>query len=66
MVKHDVWECAGLDSKDGMLCIGCLEVRLERTLGPEDFLDCPINEKEFRYKSARLKNRLGEVNEIAV
>lgn len=55
MVHNHVWyDEAGMD--EGMLCIGCLEIRLGRQLRAEDFMDVPIH---FIYpQSARLANRL--------
>lgn len=61
MVKDSVWETeAKMDSEGGMLCIGCLEDRIERLLVPSDFTDCPVNndDRTFR-KSKNLLNRLG-------
>ncbi len=52
MVNHSVWDETGLGRRDGMLCIGCLETRIGRTLTQFDFLDC--------YKSDRLIDRLGK------
>lgn len=45
-------------SKSGMLCIGCLEQRLGRTLIKDDFTDAYINRLSFGVKSQRLVNRL--------
>jgi hypothetical protein len=39
-----------------MLCIGCLEKRLERRLEPSDFLGIPMNHMPNR--SARLRSRV--------
>lgn len=51
---------------DGMLCIGCLETRLGRTLTSDDFRpEVPINMLEFNDsfpKSARLIDRLSRKN----
>jgi hypothetical protein len=41
-----------------ILCIGCLEKRLGRALGPDDFADMPINNPTGRNVSARLLDRL--------
>lgn len=56
-VTSDLWRRYGVGK--GMLCIGCLEERMGRELTPEDFVDFPINTKEFGPKSERLQNRLG-------
>jgi hypothetical protein len=41
-----------------ILCIGCLESRIGRTLMSRDFKDVPINNLAAGEKSARLRNRL--------
>jgi hypothetical protein len=55
MVHRHVWSVAN-PKRHGMLCIGCLENRLCRTLTKEDFTDCLVNKRNL---SERLKNRLG-------
>lgn len=45
-------------SKTGMLCIGCLEKRLGRTLTANDFTDCSLNNARYEPKSARLMQRM--------
>jgi hypothetical protein len=40
-----------------ILCIGCLEQRIGRTLCAEDFTDVPINDPH-KYKSERMRERL--------
>lgn len=54
MVEHKIWNQAhGVDDEDqsfdpdldGLLCIPCLEKRLDYTLDYADFLDCPTNAK---------------------
>jgi hypothetical protein len=55
MVKDDVWP---IGKHDGMLCIGCLERRINRQLTPTDFTDASINWEGP--KSDRLRNRLGK------
>ena len=59
MVKRAVWQHA-LALGRGMLCIGCLERRLGRTLTASDFIDAPINNlRPPRWKiSDRLRDRL--------
>jgi hypothetical protein len=67
MVKDDVWEQAwagrrkswhALDGQE-ILCIGCLEKRIGRTLTKHDFGNAPINDPRFDpNKSARLLDRL--------
>jgi hypothetical protein len=55
MVTDDVWRAAN-PSLDGMLCIECLERRLGRTLGPNDFSDAPCNSTFVM--SERLRQRM--------
>jgi len=65
MVRHDVWEATGLENRGGVLCIGCLEALLGRTLMPEDFPKCiPLNGDHYRSinfkRSSRLMDRMGK------
>jgi hypothetical protein len=60
MVTDEVWQSVTnpIDST-GMLCIGCLEQRLGRTLKPDDFPNCPVNTDHVGFrKSKRLLERL--------
>jgi hypothetical protein len=59
MVQNLVWQQVGMTPDGGMLCIGCLESRLGRCLGPDDFVDAPINYVGWSYKSDRFLDRLG-------
>ena len=43
MVHDSIWQAAGMKPR-GVLCIGCLEQRLDRQLVPQDFPDLRINE----------------------
>ena len=53
---HDaIWDAAGMQRDDGMLCVGCLEARLGRQLTHADFDDAPINTFDC---SPRLRDRL--------
>lgn len=54
MVHDHVWKKAG--DIDGMLCIGCLEKRLDRKLNKLDFSPYPIN--TCFSQSDRLRNRI--------
>ena len=62
MVVDDVWEAAAPYTAEGglirFLCVGCLERRIGRRLGPGDFEDLPINEPS-ELDSDRLRDRLG-------
>lgn len=51
MVHASVWAAAGTD---GILCIPCLEARLDRDLTGDDFPDLPINEPDFESDTPRL------------
>lgn len=64
MVHDEVWQAAGADTEFGwgMLCIGCLEVRLGRTLTPADFTDCWVNHPQGWRKSQRLMSRMAETS----
>jgi hypothetical protein len=57
MVSDNIWAEAHMETHGGMLCIGCLEKRLRRKLGPSDFPDYPINTLKIS-RSARLRDRL--------
>jgi hypothetical protein len=56
-VDHDLWDRCGAGA--AMLCIGCLESRIERRLTPADFPDCEVNNTHLSLKSRRLRDRLG-------
>lgn len=56
-VHTELWLSA-VGSKDGMLCIGCLEARLGRMLDSHDFTDCMINKLSYSMKSDRLLRRI--------
>ena len=55
-VHDEIWKVAGMDS--GFLCIGCLERRIGRRLGPADFTDYPINDPTDPWNTPRLASRL--------
>lgn len=55
MVQHELWKSVA--ERDGMLCIGCLEKRLDRKLTPNDFIDALVNRGYFT-QSRRLLERL--------
>ena len=56
MVTDKVWRKANPKGR-GMLCIGCLELRLGRLLTSHDFIDAPVNTDLFD-QSTRLQMRL--------
>lgn len=58
MLRDEVWERANPDV-DGNLCIGCVELRLGRTLKAADFTGAQINATAQLRRSARLIDRLG-------
>jgi hypothetical protein len=67
MVKDDVWEQAWAGRRKSwhgkvagveVLCIGCLETRLGRTLTASDFTHWPINNPALPNTSTRLRDRL--------
>ena len=58
MVKDGLWAKYG--ARRGMLCIGCIEARMGRTLSPVDFTDCILNSGKSHFShSHRLLSRLG-------
>jgi Protein of unknown function (DUF2695) len=58
MVEDAVWAAAGLEPEGGILCIGCLEKRIGRTLMRCDFSDAPTNDPNKTNISARMRDRL--------
>jgi hypothetical protein len=57
MVQSDIWKAHGVNTGNGMLCIGCLEERMGRQLCRQDFypsmkIDADAN------RSLRLQDRL--------
>jgi hypothetical protein len=70
MVKHSVWEQAWLGRRKAwhavpgqeILCIGCLEKRLGRTLMACDFTDTEVNDPNKHNISERMRNRLTTVD----
>jgi hypothetical protein len=59
MVWDEVWTKAGARDEFGfLLCVGCLERRLGRRLGAEDFTDALINSPRYSWRdSPRLAAR---------
>ena len=57
-VNDALWNAAGM-GKVGMLCIGCLELRIGRELTPNDFTACYLNRASTEPKSLRLADRMG-------
>jgi hypothetical protein len=60
-VHNEVWDAAH-SSREGMLCIGCLEARLGRTLTRQDFPYVSINSPFLGLKSQRFIQRLFDNN----
>ena len=59
--KNGSWDFASHHCQDvGMLCIGCLELRLGRTLERDDFSSAPINWNQSGgyIRSERFQDRL--------
>lgn len=54
VVKDEIWP---IKQNGGMLCIGCLEKRIGRSLTKDDFTDCLVN-TDLRPRSKRLQDRL--------
>ena len=57
MLNDKVWVQVH-NSPKGMLCVGCIEVRLGRKLTPADFNDSYLNRPNFGNKSMRLLQRM--------
>ena len=66
MVRNEIWETAwagrlkpwhALPGQQ-VLCVGCLETRIGRTLMARDFTAAPCNGPGWNSKSERLRNRL--------
>lgn len=56
MLRDSVWNSV---ASDGMLCVGCLEIRLGRRLTREDFNNSHINRPVYgKFFSQRLTERL--------
>jgi hypothetical protein len=69
MVRDTVWELAWCGARNrrkswqhlpgqDVLCVGCLERRIGRTLCADDFTDAPINDPTKGNASERLQARL--------
>lgn len=67
MVHDAVWANSGVEPHGGMLCIGCLEMRIGRVLTPADFTLAPINSPFLLWnpRSERLYDRLIGIHEVA-
>ena len=57
MVHEHIWNQTGLGRYDGMLCISCLEKRINRPLNSKDFTNFPINTEPLM-RSQLLTSRL--------
>ena len=57
MIQDYLWQQINPQTK-GMLCIGCVEEKLGRTLTAADFSPYPINQIGFFVQSSRLINRI--------
>lgn len=53
MVHDHLWRWG-----DALLCIGCLEAFLHRTLTADDFTECLVNDTRRKHMSPRLRDRL--------
>jgi hypothetical protein len=66
MLRNEIWEGIvrrwqiPIDQygQAGILCIGCFETLLGRTLTAEDFTACPVNDDYLSRRSPRLQDRL--------
>lgn len=55
MLQHHIWRSI---ATKGMLCIGCVEKRLGRTLTAPDFMPVPLNFDPDHLRSERLVDRM--------
>jgi hypothetical protein len=70
MVKNSIWEQAWRGRRkawhavlgQAVLCIGCLEKRLGRTLVASDFTKAEVNDPHKRNISERMRDRLAAVD----
>jgi hypothetical protein len=53
-LRDPVWAETGMEPDGGMLCIGCVEMRLRRRLTPDDFAPASVN----LMGSERLRSRV--------
>lgn len=57
MLVDTTWHLTGL-RKYGMLCVGCVELRINRKLKATDFNNSYLNKPRTGIKSARLMDRM--------
>lgn len=57
-VKNSVWQGEAGMGERGMLCIGCLETRIQRTLTRSDFTNAHINDPRRNLMTMRLQSRI--------
>lgn len=62
-LEPEVWASIGM-GPIGMLCIGCVELRLRRRLTSKDFTSAWINNPRTGEKSTRLLDRLTSTDPI--
>ena len=57
-LKNEVWMGEAKMGETGMLCIGCVENRINRILVPADFTNAYINDPKKNTMSDRLRSRI--------
>jgi len=57
-VKNEIWHGLAKMTEVGMLCVGCIELRIGRKLSPEDFTDAHINNPKTHPMTERLRSRI--------
>lgn len=57
-LKNEVWMGEAKMGEVGMLCVGCVEGRINRTLKPSDFTSAHINNPKKNMMSDRLRTRI--------
>ena len=57
-LKNEVWMGEAKMGEVGMLCVGCVENRINRTLKSSDFTSAHINNPKKNMMSDRLRSRI--------
>lgn len=57
-VKNSVWMGEARMTEVGMLCVSCLEIRIQRTLVPNDFTNAHINDPSRNSMTETLRSRI--------
>lgn len=58
-VNSNIWFILAGMPEDGMLCVDCIENRIDRELNSSDFTDAHINNPRTNAMTDKLRNRIG-------